>query len=886
MKTKHKLATAALTIILAMVSATSTIFAKTTFDDIIFDLQSLNIMTGDENGDLQLDKPVTRAEFASITVRMMSMQQAADSYSQASRFTDVPDSHWAAKSINFLTSLNVISGTSSNTFSPDDNIDVTAAGKILVCALGYDNIAQIKGGYPSGYTAQANELGILDSVDTSVNPVTRREVARMIFNSLDIDIMITSSISNGYPQYEVDKGNTFRNKFKNENNGIVTKLTGIVTATADTYLNDPVSGIDDTMIEINGSIYQISDPSYRAYIGQRVDFFIDGEDSNVIISMQPSGYTNVQTVSADSITSASSSHVKYIEDENNTSKTIKYDKTAYFIFNNRVIYDWDEDTFTNLKNGTVSFIDNNDDKIADVIIAKEYTSFIVSNISIESNTIYLKEDQLICGKKFIKTDPDSDQRIIFSDKNGNNLSVEDIKDDNILSCYISPDEAMIEIIVNDTIISGKIDGIGKDYISVDGEKYYLEDPDKDLDIKTGTEYDIYLNFNNEAAYVKKQSANENYAYISKIYLEDNGNTYVARLILPNTIQEKKEEEKDADGGAAKVVSKLACQNKSIMDIPLASKISINGVSTNAKDASLNLEKQIVTYHTNSKGQISKVTSPIKIGTGRQKYYNSAERTFGKTSGGAFGVDMDTMTICIPKDNPNPSEDDYLTAVEMNNGQLYDVQAYDRSEETHMANLIVVTMTMKGGTTGLINTKSKVGMIQECLYEFDEETDSAFYNIKILTSEGTTASYRITEAAAESEGFTVPTAGDLVAYSLDLEYNMDAVKILASMAGDLPYGKFTDLNSETFCGYISNIEYNEVSEFLNRWVHIITCVAPSGDKYDEADYEILKNSGPPIFIYYCSSKESTFGTIDDIDISSDEIFISSEDKSVRAVVILK
>lgn len=886
MKTKHKLATAALTVILAMVSATSTIFAKTTFDDIIFDLQSLNIMTGDENGDLQLDKPVTRAEFASITVRMMSMQQAADSYSEISRFTDVPDSHWAVKSIAFLTSLNVISGTSATTFSPDDNIDVTAAGKILVCALGYDSVAQIKGGYPSGYTAQANELGILDGVDTASNPITRREVARMIFNALDVDIMTTSSISNGYPQYEVDHGNTFRNKFKSGNDGIITKLTGIVTATADTYLNDPVRGMDDTMIEINGAIYQISDPAYRLYIGQRVDFFVDGEDSNVIISMQPSGYTNVQTVPVDNIKSVSSSSVKYFTDENNTSKTIKYDKTAYFIVNNRVIYDWDENSFTNRKNGTLTFIDNNNDNVADVIIAKEYTSVIVNNVSTETGTIYLKDNQFLCGKKFIKIDPDSNLRVILSDKDGNILNVEDIKEDNILSCYVSPDENMIEAIVSDTIISGKITAVGKENVTIDGEKYLLEDINKDLDIKTGTEYDVYLNFNNEVAYVSNQAVNENYAYIAKIYLDNNGETYMARLILPNTIQEKKEEQKDPNGGAAKIISKLACQNKDIINLPIASKLSVNGSRITAETAANELENDIIIYNTNSNGEISKITSPVQIGAGKQKYYNSAERTFGKTSGGAFGVDMDTMTICIPKDDPNPSKDDYLAAVEMNNDQLYDVKAYDFNEETHMADLIVVTMTMKAGTTGLINSNSKIGMIQDCFYEFDEESATDVYSIDILTSEGTTASYKITEAAAESEGFTAPRLGDLIAYSLDLEYNVDAVKILGSMADDLPFGPHEEsFEYRTFFGYVSDIEYNQVSENLNRWVHTISCTAPSGDLSSDVEYEILKNSGPPIFIYHYGSKETTLGTINDIDIANDKIFISSAD-SVRAVVVVR
>ena len=170
---------------------------------------------------------------------------------------------------------------------------------------------------------------------------------------------------------------------------------------------------------------------------------------------------------------------------------------------------------------------------------------------------------------------------------------------------------------------------------------------------------------------------------------------------------------------------------------------------------------------------------------------------------------------------------------------------------------------------------------------DEESNEMFYNVDLLTAEGTSVTYRMTDTLTESDDFEAPSAGDLIAYSLDIEYRMDAVKILGSMAHDLSYGRTNArLDYETFCGFVGNIEYNQVSENLNRWIHLISCTAPSGDSSVNVDYEVLKKSGPPIFIYDQHTKESSFGTIDDIDITEDEIFVSAANSSVRAIVILR
>ena len=872
-----------LSFIIAIISMNAVVFAKTTFDDVVFDLQTLGIMTGDENGDMQLDRPVTRAEFAAITVRLMSMSDAAKWNKSNALFDDVKSDYWASDAIYFLTNMKIINGIDEKTFNPEGTIDINAACKILVSALGYDVYAQNAGGYPNGYLSQAQSLKLLDGVDVSSSQMTRKDIARMTYNALDVDIMIME-ISNGISSYVIDEGNTFRNKFTAGADGKLTKLTGIVTATADAYLNEPVPGMEENSVEINDKIYFISNAEYNKFFGRKVDFFVESEDSNVIVSMRLSSDTSETTIEVNSVDSVSSGKITYYNDDG-VKKSIRYDKNGYYLYNNRISYDFDAASLMNMKNGIITLIDNDDDGVADVIMAKEFKSFVVKSVSPDIYTMYLTDGQSYCGKSFIKADPDDSKRVTLSNSDGDILSVSDIKENDVLTCVISSDEQMTEIFVSSSMITGVVTGISDESVTVDGNAYLFETEGQDFGAEVARKYDIYLNFRGEVAYIKKSGASEDYAYVEKVYLDDDEQTYFAKLVLPDVMQEKKEQQKDDDGGASSTVVTLACQNSSIIHVKLANKVSVNGDKYSAKAAATILNKSVFKYKTNSNGELITADSPQQIGTGRSKYYNSKERTFGKTTGGAFGIDENTKTVCIPLNNNSPSNEDLLTAVEMNNGQLYDVTAYDIYENTHMAGLIAVTMTMKSGTAGIITTSSKIGMVQSVRKTFVDGEE--YCGIDVLTEDNKLATYKITDAAENSPEFRTPSAGDLISYSLDIDYNIDAVKILGEMAGATAYGRINPREDyETFCGKISDIEMNCVSESLNRWVHIIKCYAPADNGNEEAEYEVLKFKGPPIYIYNTRTKESTVGTVNDIDIAGDDIFVSAANSSVRAVVVLR
>ncbi|MGN1059390.1 MAG: hypothetical protein ACI4QW_03070, partial [Clostridia bacterium] len=60
-------------------------------DEAIFEVRSLGIVKGDENGDLRLGEDVTRGEFATIVIRMLGYGDLPEG--RKTVFHDVPETH-------------------------------------------------------------------------------------------------------------------------------------------------------------------------------------------------------------------------------------------------------------------------------------------------------------------------------------------------------------------------------------------------------------------------------------------------------------------------------------------------------------------------------------------------------------------------------------------------------------------------------------------------------------------------------------------------------------------------------------------------------------------------------------------------------------------------
>ena len=168
------------------------------------DLRKLEIMTGDENGDLRLDDNITRAEVAKMicTAGNMALPQSSENL-----FNDVSADYWGYKYIYAVKESDIADGDENGNFNPESNITNEETVKMIVCLLGYREMAEQRGGYPAGYTAVASMIGITkDMTLKPETPATRNDVAVMISNALDTPVMVRKTDEDENDVYVVADG--------------------------------------------------------------------------------------------------------------------------------------------------------------------------------------------------------------------------------------------------------------------------------------------------------------------------------------------------------------------------------------------------------------------------------------------------------------------------------------------------------------------------------------------------------------------------------------------------------------------------------------------------------------------------------------------------------
>lgn len=146
-------------------------------------MSEMGVFTGDGEGRFNPDKVLSRAEVAVILCSLVGVEVDAES-EVASTFSDVSPSHWAFKYISAAVKEGFISGYGNGRFGPDEMVTYEQFISMLIRAWGYGDPAKLEGGYPNGYLAVANKLGIIDS-DTKETKagITRSNVAMICYRA-------------------------------------------------------------------------------------------------------------------------------------------------------------------------------------------------------------------------------------------------------------------------------------------------------------------------------------------------------------------------------------------------------------------------------------------------------------------------------------------------------------------------------------------------------------------------------------------------------------------------------------------------------------------------------------------------------------------------------
>lgn len=437
----------------------------------VLTVSGLGLMEGYDDGTFLPENNITRAEFATIIANIYKKE--TDSFKQWQNlyfkdteeelglitqygdeakpvFNDVDSSHWAYAAVNTVYTLGFMEGVSKNEFDPDGYLTAPQIYKILSVMLGYRVKAVIKGGYPSGYIAVANETGLSDGIST-LDRVSRADVAKILTNAFDIEMLYLSSVGDS-ESYETYKDKTFLTEIMGIN-----RVRGIMTDNGLTTLNNVSSSFENDVIVGGVTIRINEDTSYfRDFIGRNVDiFYKKDKDSSInnavygflnerdeIVSFDASDFVDVDVVS---------NTITYKSGED-TIKKLKLKNGASLIKNGMVVDIPKKEDFL-VNKGTYTVVNSDRESAYDLILLDSYVSFYVDSVDTVNKKVY-SLSTLVDNK--LLDFSDTNKTYVIYDDNGEPLSFQGITQGTILS--VSDSERIMKVYISTkTHIGKKID---------------------------------------------------------------------------------------------------------------------------------------------------------------------------------------------------------------------------------------------------------------------------------------------------------------------------------------------------------------------------------------------------------------------------------------------
>lgn len=461
---------------------------------------------------------VTRAAFAEIMARVMGADSLPDSGRRI--FADVLPEHNASASIAYLYDRNIMRGYGNAEFRPDNTITVGEAVKVAVGVIGYSQVAEYVGGWLTGYYAAASGSGLLKGISANgTAPITIADTATLVHNILENDdMLIITGYQDGEPVFEKAKGKLYMEDVLG-----IYKYRGIMEACGYTSLsgtNDKVENV----CTIGDERFYIGDTHAADYIGMNVDAYYryGDRDLSTLYYIKANQSTETVEVAADDVSDATTKQA-FVYFDNNKKRTVSISESAVFIYNGKHL-----DVVANAdlmpRTGYVRLVSNDGDSTYDVVIIKDYETFIASKVlpqefkidfKYDRGTMDLSQENNVLVKYYL----DGAETDFSSIASGSVLSI-------AMSKNVS-DDRVAEVLISNNQITAAVTGIsgsGKNRmveVGEDGEYFFNEEFLRRLDEnqlntyapELGKEGVLYIDYFGKLAAYTVSTASKNYAYV-------------------------------------------------------------------------------------------------------------------------------------------------------------------------------------------------------------------------------------------------------------------------------------------------------------------------------------------------------------------------------------
>ena len=395
------------------------------------------------------DKPITRAELAYAAYIMRGAVNVHNI-----DIMDVTREHKYYNAIQYAVSAGIMSINEYGKFNPDSNCDTDMVARVIVALIGYNDIAKENGGYPEGYRYIAAQKGIFSGVDGG--EMNRANAAAMFANALEADVMVEKLDGVGNEVY-LDGSKLFETGMK------LMKVSGQVKAVGNKSVAVNISAGENKIV-IGENTYNCNNIYAEDYLGYVIEGYCTDEDEPELVSLKLHKKNSVMRIYGENIKTGNNVFaIEYRNDESDVMKKVQLARNIYAVYNDYpIVFDYNILNEASFLNGYIDLLDTDSDKIMDVIFIHQYQPYVVRSILTDSRKIYCIDDTVINL---------SDYETYSVIKNGQNISIEDISKNNVISVFEDHNKEHIKIIVGEGVVKGSVSSIYEEYMTI-GEVEY------------------------------------------------------------------------------------------------------------------------------------------------------------------------------------------------------------------------------------------------------------------------------------------------------------------------------------------------------------------------------------------------------------------------------
>lgn len=466
-------------------------------------LNGLGIVSEYENGLFYPDLPMVRGVFANWLAHFMTDEVPT---ATSNLFTDIDDYQYKDE-ICYLYDNGLLKLNEDCTFNPYSFITVREASAMVIRLLGYEQMTDYKGGWPSGYDNVARSLGLISGM--APNDYLRRgPAAKILYNAIDAEYLDASSVKNDNISYERKTGilGVLRNLYKGKD---------IVTATVFSGLTGDINVPDSSCFIGNEKFKLGEDVSVEHYLGVKCEYYYysdDNGETKTLVYIKPSSKTEMLSLNSKDVdfTKITADKIIY-KDENGKKKEISLNSTVNWIYNNKALDKDIEDIIKKASEfkGTMRLVDNGNGY--ETVYVENY-----KNIKIQSvNTATSSFSDAISGENWNFTN----KTLLLSDGK-QSVKLSKLSRGQLVELYLSDDGEFAVVLTGETKLTGEATQITKKgKVVINGIEYNLANECED-EIVLGVTTDFYLNRHNEIVYTEINSSTKAYGLLDDVKEEN------------------------------------------------------------------------------------------------------------------------------------------------------------------------------------------------------------------------------------------------------------------------------------------------------------------------------------------------------------------------------